>query len=77
MVGRLAHRGGRAAHSRACFGPILASMVLVPLLSGFHDFRDRITSCCHGVSPPTLVFLYTFMHNMWRQNTYPKEIESR
>ena len=26
---------------------------------------------------PTLVFLYTFIHNMWRQNTYPKEIESR
>ena len=75
-MGQLAHVGGWAAHSRAHFGPTLVSVVLSPLLSEFRDFRYRIPSCCRGVSP-TLVFLYTFMHNMWRQTHIQKEIESR
>jgi len=62
------------AHSQAHSGLTLARVVLSPLLPKFHN---RIMFYCSGVSP-TLVFLYTFMHNMWRQNTYPKiEIESR
>ena len=44
MMGQPAHVGGRAAHSRARFGPTLASMVFVLLLSKFHDFHDRILS---------------------------------
>jgi len=44
VMGQLAHRGGRAAHSQACFGPTLASVVFVLLLSEFHDFHDRIMS---------------------------------
>ena len=74
-MGWSAHKGGWVAHSRAHFGPTLASVVFGPLLSEFRDFRNRIPSCCRGVSP-TLVFLYTFMHNMWRQTHIQKEIES-
>ena len=77
MVGRPAHVGGRAAHSWARFGPTLASVSFGPLFFGFHYFRDRISFLLSRCVSPTLVFLYTFMHNMWRQNTYPKEIESR
>ena len=62
-LGQLAHVGGRVARIRAYFGPTLASVVFGSLLSEFRGFLDRIPSCCRGVSP-TLVFLYTFMHNM-------------
>ena len=53
-MGRLARVVGRAAHSQAYFGPTLASVVLVRLLSEFHDLSDRILSCCRGMSPPHL-----------------------
>ena len=43
-MGQPAHRGGQAARSRARFSPTLASVVLDPLLSKFHDFSDRIPS---------------------------------
>ena len=54
MMGQPAHVGGWVAHSRAYFGPTLASVVFGPLLSKFHDFCDRILSCCRSVSPPHL-----------------------
>ena len=54
VVGRLAHVGSQAAHSRARFGPTLASVVFGPLLSEFHDFHDQISLCSHGVLPPHL-----------------------
>ena len=54
MMGRPAHVGGQVAHSRACFGPTLASVVFVSLLSGFRDFRDRILFRCRGVLFPHL-----------------------
>ena len=44
MMGQPADAGGQAAHSRACFGPTLVSMVFVLLLSEFHDFSDQILS---------------------------------
>ena len=77
VVGWAAHVGGWAARSQARLGPTLASTVLGPLLPEFHDLRDWVSSLLSRCVSPTLVFLYTFMHNMWRQNTYPKEIESR
>ena len=77
MVGCPAHVGGQVARSRACLGPTLVSTVLSPLLSEFRDFRNRIQSCCHDVFPPHLFFLYTIMHNMWRQTLIQKEIESK
>ena len=54
VMGQPAHGGGRAAHSRAHFGPTLASVIFGPLLSEFRDFSDRILSCCRGVSLPHL-----------------------
>ena len=74
MIGQPTHVGGQAAHSQARSGPTMASVVCGPLLPEFCDFHNRIPFCCHGVSPPTC-FLFTFMHNMWRQNTYPNGVE--
>ena len=76
MMGRPDQAGGQAAHSRACFGPTLVSVVYGPLLSEFRDFRDRIPFRCHGMRPHTC-FLFIFMHNMWIQTHIHKEIESR
>jgi hypothetical protein len=44
MVGEPAHVGGWVAHSRACLGPTLVSVVCGPLLPEFHDFHDQILS---------------------------------
>ena len=74
-LGRPAHVGGRAAHSRVRFGPTLVSMVFGPLLSEFHDFCDRILFCCHGVLPPHLFPVYLDAQHV-DTNTYTK-IESR
>jgi len=70
-LGRPAHVGGWAAHSRARFGPTLASMVFGPLLSEFHDFCDRILFCCRGVLPPHLFLVYLYAQHV-ETNTYTK-----
>ena len=75
-MGRPAHGGGRAAHSRAHFGPTLASVIFGPLLSEFCDFRDRIPSCCYGVSPLHL-FSCIPLCTTCRDKTYIQRIESR
>ena len=75
-LGRPALVGGQAAHSWASFGPTLASIVLVPLLSDFHDFRDRISFHYRGVLPPHLFFIYLYAKHV-ETNMYTKEIESR
>ena len=71
MIGRPAHRGGRAAYSRVRFGPTLASVVLSPLLSEFHVFRDRISSCCCGVLLHTCFPVFLYAQHV-ETNTYPK-----
>ena len=57
MVGRPAHRGHRVAYSKACLGLTLVNVILGPLLPEFHDFRDRIRFCCHGVLPTLVSYL--------------------
>ena len=71
MMGQPADAGGQAAHSRACFGPTLVSVVFILLLSEFHDFCDRIPSCCRGVSPPLLFPVYLYAQHV-KTNTYPE-----
>ena len=66
VVGRVAHVRGQTALSQTCLGPTLASEVLGPLLPDFCDLRDWISSLLSRCVSLTLVFLYTFMHNMWR-----------
>ena len=73
MVGHAAHVRGWAARSQAYLGPTLASAVLGPLLPEFHDLCDWISSLLSRCVSPTLVFLYTFMHNMWRQKHIRKK----
>ena len=72
VLGQPAHVIGRAAHSRVYFGPTLASVVLVSLLSESRDVRDQISSCCHGVLHPHLFPIYLFAQHV-EINTYPKE----
>ena len=74
-LGWPANRDGQVAHSHAHSGPTLVSVVLVPLLSEFHDFCDRILFCCHGVLPPHLFPVYLDAQHV-DTNTYTK-IESR
>ena len=73
MVGWATHVGGRAARSQAHLGPTLVSVVLGPLLPEFCDLHDWISSLLSRCVSPTLVFLYTFMHNMWRQTHIQKK----
>ena len=70
-MGRLARVVGRAAHSQAYFGPTLASVVFVSLLSEIHDFRDRILFCCRGMLPPHLFLVFLYAQHV-ETNTYTK-----
>ena len=71
-LGRLAHVGGQVAHSWAYFSPTLASVVFGPLLSEFHDFGDRILSCCCGVFAHTCFPVY-----LYAQHVETKHISQR
>ena len=64
VVGRLAHVGSWAAHSRARFGPTLVSVVFGPLLSEFHDFHDQIPFCRRGVLPHTFFPVYLYAQHL-------------
>ena len=72
MVDRSAHWGDWAAWPEDHLGPALVDVVLGPLLLEFHDFHNQIPSCCRGVLPHTC-FLFSFMHNMWRQTHIQKK----
>ena len=73
MVGRPDHRGDRAACFEAHLGPALVDVVLGPLLPEFRDLHNWISSLLSRCVSPTLVFLYTFMHNIWRQTHIQKK----
>ena len=69
-LGWQAHRVDPVACPEARSGPTLASMVLVPLLSEIHDFRDRVLFCYRGVPPPHLFPIYA---QHVETNTYTKK----
>jgi hypothetical protein len=62
--------------AQAQFGPALSCVVLVSFFSEFRDFCDRISFCCHGISPPHLLPVYLHAQQGGDKNTYLEKIES-